>query len=87
MAPHFATVFDLTAADPGATALILRGHEGGVRSVGFSGDGRWAITSGERDQTVRLWDLDINSLIANAKRLAGRGLTETEKQTFSLMSR
>ena len=45
-----------------------------------------SITAGERDHTVRLWDLNIDRLIDSAKRLAGRELTATQEQTYSLNS-
>jgi WD40 repeat protein len=49
-----AAVFDLT--DPSAAAVLLRGHQGyQARAIGFSADGRTAITVGD-DGTSRYWD-------------------------------
>jgi WD40 repeat protein len=39
------------------TYLKLDGHEGVIRSVAFSADGRWLVTAGD-DGLPRLWNLD-----------------------------
>jgi WD40 repeat protein len=47
-------------APPGDPLLFtLSGHEGTVRSLAVSPDGRWAVTAGNSnpDRSVRLWDL------------------------------
>ena len=51
-----ARLWDLTAADPAARPVVLKGHEGSVYAVAFSPDGRWVVT-GSADDTARLWDL------------------------------
>jgi WD40 repeat protein len=42
---------------------LLRGHENGIASVAWSGDGRH-IVSGSHDNTVRVWDADTGLCIA-----------------------
>ena len=48
----------------------LAGHEGAVRCVAISPDGRWLAT-GSVDNTARLWDLRANDPAASAKVLRG----------------
>jgi WD40 repeat protein len=49
-------VWDLTARDPTAAPVALRGHEQLVLAVAFTPDGRRLVT-GSHDMTARLWDL------------------------------
>jgi WD domain, G-beta repeat len=51
-----ARLWDLSAKDPAAKPLVLRGHYGKVNAVAISPDNRWLVT-GSDDQTARLWDL------------------------------
>ena len=54
-------LWDLTADDPSATPVVLRGYVDTPAAAAFSPDGRWLATGGAesllRDETVRLWDL------------------------------
>jgi WD40 repeat protein len=52
-----ARLWDLSAKDPAANPVVLRGHEGAVRAVAISPDNRWVVT-GSYDNTARLWDLN-----------------------------
>ena len=40
------------------SALSIAGHTGEVTSVEFSPDGRWLLSAGRQDRTLRLWDAD-----------------------------
>jgi WD40 repeat protein/predicted Ser/Thr protein kinase len=43
-------------AATGEELLVLPGHQEAVRTVAFSRDGRWLITTGD-DNTARIWDV------------------------------
>ena len=51
-----ARLWNLTAKDPAANPVILRGHEDAVNAVGISPNNHWLVT-GSDDKTARLWDL------------------------------
>ena len=66
--------------DAGAS-LALRGHEATVNAVFISPDRRWVVT-GSADGNVRFWDLEVDSLVERARRLAGRELTWEERKQY-----
>ena len=39
-----ARLWDLSAKDPAANPVVLRGHEGAVSAVAISPDNRWLVT-------------------------------------------
>lgn len=81
-----ARVSDLLAEKPLQTTLVLRGHESTVRSVTISTDNRWVLT-GSADNTARLWDVEIERLMARAKKLVGRELTDAERERYLIPER
>jgi WD domain, G-beta repeat len=65
-------LWDLTAKDPAANPVVLRGHTSAVTAVGISPDNRWLVTGSRdwlatfsADGTARLWDLTANDPAAN----------------------
>jgi WD40 repeat protein len=63
-----ARLWDLSANDPAANPVVLRGHERSVNAVAISN--RWAVT-GSLDNTTRLWDLNARDPAANPVVLRG----------------
>jgi hypothetical protein len=70
-------LWDLTAPDPAAASVVLRGHEDWINAVAISSDSHWLAT-GSRDNTARLWNLRLDELVDLACRIAGRNLTREE---------
>jgi tetratricopeptide (TPR) repeat protein len=75
-------VWDLNA--PGSEPLVLRGHEGWVRSVAFDphGSGAGRLASAGDDGTVRVWSLGRDGLLKTACSLAGRNLSRAEWKKY-----
>lgn len=68
-------------ATTGAATLTLRGHRSTVTSVDFSPDGTRLVTAG-LDDTVRVWALDLDDLLAMARKSVTRPLTADECRRF-----
>jgi len=84
-----ARLWDVSASDPVATARVLRGHVGPVNTLALSGDGKWLITgSGEtfnvKDNTARLWDLELGTLLETAGAVADEELSAEQRREMLL---
>ena len=74
-------LWDLSAKDPAANPVVLRGHDGGVTAVAISPDNRWVVT-GSADKTARLWLLQMKDLMNLARITVGRNLTAEEWELY-----
>jgi WD40 repeat protein len=74
VADKTARLWDLSAKDPAANTVILRGHQGQVDAVAISPDNRWVVT-GSYDKTARLWLLQMKDLIDLARITVGRNFS------------
>jgi WD40 repeat protein len=66
---------------PAAAPLRLSGHEEIVAFLAFSPDSQ-SLISGAMDNTIRRWDLNLESLMTDARQLVGRELTPEESKTY-----
>jgi hypothetical protein len=70
-------------AATGQRRFTLRGHEDGVRAVGFSANDEW-IVSASYDGTIRYWDRDTGKWVATFTAAAdGRWMMITESGLFA----
>ena len=76
-------LWDLSARFPATAAIALRAHEGAVLAMAVSGDNHHLVSRGN-DKTVRVWNLRLNELMDQARRVAGRELTVEERSTYLL---
>jgi WD40 repeat protein len=56
-------IVDVWTTDPWAQKQALKGHDGTVRAVDWSADGRYLV-SGGNDKTVRIWDVESGENVA-----------------------
>jgi WD40 repeat protein len=76
-----ARLWDLSAKDPAANPVILRGHESWVEAVAISPDNHWVVT-GSYDHTTRLWLLQMDDLVDLARTIVGRNFFADEWQRY-----
>lgn len=67
-------LWDLSSAEPEAKPIVLGRHDGPIRSLAFSKDGR-RLVSGANDGLALVWDLTGPNLFAKPRILGGGGGT------------
>jgi WD40 repeat protein len=80
-ADNTARLWDLSAKDPAANPVVLRGHEDDVNAVAISPDNHWLVT-GSADKTARLWFLQMRDLINLARITVRRNFSAYEWQLY-----
>jgi len=76
-------LWDLTAEDPTKKPIVLQGHSTSIWTFAFSPDSRWLATT-DGQLHIRFWHLQLNELIEAGRRVAGRDLTDQERQEFAI---
>jgi WD40 repeat protein len=74
-------MWDLTNAGQSGSPVVLHGHSGTIRVAMFTHSGDRLITGGNGD-SIRIWDLEIDSLMNAARRVAGRELSPQERRRY-----
>jgi WD40 repeat protein len=76
-----ATIFLWDVATRQRIGQPLTGHTSYIRDLAFSPDGK-AVASGSWDNTILVWEIDLESWIAHACRIANRNLTRAEWEGY-----
>jgi WD40 repeat protein/DNA-binding SARP family transcriptional activator len=70
----------------GVQEQVLRGHDSAISALDFSADGA-RLASGGQDGIARVWALDVDDLVAMARRKLTRTLTEAECREYLHVAR
>lgn len=65
--------------DGSGDPIVLAGHRGGVTDAAFGPQGSFVVTTSE-DNTARIWELDLETLLSRIRRLTTDCLTVEERQ-------
>jgi WD40 repeat protein len=76
-----ARLWDLSAKDPAANPVVLRGHYWPIYAVAISADNRWVVT-GSYDKTARLWLFQMKDLMNLARITVGRNFSADEWRLY-----
>ena len=75
-------IWHLLGGDARIESTILRGKSPGGENVVFSANGRWMVTRDTNE--LHIWDVQLDSLLAKARRIAGRELTTSERKVYQI---
>ncbi|MHC5538241.1 WD40 repeat domain-containing protein, partial [Singulisphaera rosea] len=53
--------------ETGEESMTFRGHSGGIRSFAFCPDGRWLVSGGVDDHTIRVWNVKTGEEVRKMK--------------------
>jgi WD40 repeat protein len=67
---HTAHLWNLTAKDPTASPVVLRGHKDDITALAISPDNHWLVT-GSSNGEERRWDLTTRSPASNPVEFLG----------------
>lgn len=81
--------FDPASGQP--QCVVLRGHKGPIEAMAVTPDGRWLVTGAGQsataeDNSVRVWDLNLDALVDSATYAAAQKLSPTQRQQLLLES-
>lgn len=75
-------VWCMDDADPSANPILLVGHENDVYGLDFHP--KLPILASHSGESIRFWNLDLDSAVQQARRLAGRELSPSERKQLNL---
>ena len=79
-------LWNLESKDPAATAIRINSFQGQQGFCDFSPDDRWLITSVQEQSHMRFWPTEHADLIRLADEIAGRTLTDKERELYMVPS-
>ena len=78
-------IWDWLGKAPNESSIQLKGHSTAPHALRFFDDDKRLISLA-MDNTLRTWELDHERLVQRAKGIAGRDLSDDERQQFGIES-